>query len=114
MVILMFVVAMPGYFGHAGSLVEGLGAAVDGELVKDEILAFLPGLADECADEAGTDAAALMIGVDFDTGEVDLGGAVFDVEHADACPAGGDDLPAAQVEGAGMEVTPARPTPRSR
>jgi hypothetical protein len=86
MVILMFVVAMPGYFGHAGSLVEGLGAAVDGELVKDEILAFLPGLADECADEAGTDAAALMIGVDFDTGEVDLGGAVFDVEHADACP----------------------------
>jgi flavin-dependent dehydrogenase len=42
-----------------------------------------------CLAEAGTDAAALMIGVDFDTGEVDLGGAVFDVEHADACPAGG-------------------------
>jgi hypothetical protein len=77
-------------------------------------LAFLPGLVDECADEAGTDAAALMIGVDFDTGEVDLGGAVFDVEHADACPAGGDDLPAARVEGTGMEVTPARSTPRSR
>jgi len=51
-------------------------------------LAFLPGLVDECADEAGTDAAALMIGVDFDTGEVDLGRAVFDVEHADVCPAG--------------------------
>ena len=47
---------MPGYFGHAGSLVEALGAGVDGEHVKDEILAFLPGLADECADEAGTDA----------------------------------------------------------
>jgi hypothetical protein len=31
-----------------------------------------------------------------------------------AGPAGGDDLPAARVEGAGMEVTPARPTPRSR
>jgi hypothetical protein len=75
MVILMFVVAMPGYFGHAESLVEGLGAAVDGERVKDEILAFPPGLVDECADETGTDAAALMIGVDFDTGEVDLGGA---------------------------------------
>lgn len=42
------VVAMPGYFGHAESLVEGLGAAVDGEHVKDEILAFLPGLVDEC------------------------------------------------------------------
>jgi hypothetical protein len=77
-------------------------------------LAFLPGLVDECADEAGTDAAALMIGVDFDTGEIDLGGAVFDVGHADVCPAGGDDLPAARVEGTGMEVTPARPTPRSR
>ena len=73
MVILVFVVAMPGYFGHAESLVEGLGAAVDGEHVKDEIVAFLPGLVDECADAAGTDAAALMIGMDFDTGEVDLG-----------------------------------------
>jgi hypothetical protein len=38
--------------------------------------------------------------------------AVFDVEHADVCPAGGDDLPAARVEGAGMEVTPARATPQ--
>ena len=96
------------------SPVEGLGAAVDGEHVKDAILVFLPGVVDECADEAGTDAAALMIGVDFDTGQVDLGGAVFDVEHAGVCPAGGDDLPAARVEGAGMEVAPARPAPRSR
>ena len=48
------------------------------------------------------------------SGEVDLGGAVFDVEHAGACPAGGADLPAARVEGTGMEVTPARPAPRSR
>jgi hypothetical protein len=92
MVIVMFVVAMPGYFGHAESLVEGLGAAVDGEHVKDEIVAFLPGLVDECADEAGTDAAALMIGVDSDTGEVDL--------------------PAARVEGTGTEVAPARPHPQ--
>jgi hypothetical protein len=45
-------------------LVEGLGAAVDGAHVKDEILAFPPGLVDECADEAGTDAAALMTGAD--------------------------------------------------
>ena len=28
---------MPGYCGHAESLVEALGAAVDGECVKDEI-----------------------------------------------------------------------------
>src|SRR6266568_3025969 len=28
-----------------------------------------------------------MIGADFDTGEIALGGAVFDVEHADVCPA---------------------------
>jgi hypothetical protein len=35
-------VAIPGYFGHAESLVEALGAAVDGEHVKDEILAFCP------------------------------------------------------------------------
>ena len=47
-------------------------------------MASLPGLGDECADEAGTDAAALMIGADFDTGEVDLGGTVFDVEHAES------------------------------
>lgn len=49
---------MPGYFGHAESLAEALGAAVDGEHVKHEISDFLPGLVDECADEAGTDAAA--------------------------------------------------------
>jgi hypothetical protein len=48
-------------------------------------LAFLPGLVDERADEAGTDAAALMTGADFGTGEADLGGAVSDVEHAAAC-----------------------------
>ena len=59
---ILIAVAMPGYFGHAESLAEGLGA-------------------------------------------------VFDVEHADLCPAGGDDLPAARVECTGMEVTPARPAP---
>jgi hypothetical protein len=48
---------MPGYVGHPESLVEGLGAAVDGEHVKDETLAFLPGLVDEGADEVGADAA---------------------------------------------------------
>jgi hypothetical protein len=46
-----------------------------------------------------------MIGEGFDAGEVDLCGTVFDVEHADVCPADGDDLPAAGVEGAGVETT---------
>src|SRR5712691_9692714 len=45
-----------------------------------------------------------MAGEDFDAGEVDLGGTVFDVEHADVCPAGGDDLPAARIEPAGVEA----------
>ena len=31
-------------------------------------MAFPPGLVDQCADEAGTDAAALMIGADFSDG----------------------------------------------
>ncbi len=61
---------MPGYLGDAESLVAGLGTAVDGEYVKDEVLTFLPGLVDECADERVADAAALMIGVDFHTGDV--------------------------------------------
>jgi hypothetical protein len=48
---------------------------VGGKHVQDQILTFLPSLVGECADEAGTDAAALIIGVDFDAGEVDLAGA---------------------------------------
>jgi hypothetical protein len=96
--------AVPGYLPHAQPLVEGLGAVVGGEHVQDEVLAVPPGLVDERADEAGADAAALMPGVDLDAGEVDLAGAVFDAEHADVCPARGDDLPVAGVEGAGVEV----------
>src|SRR6266571_335090 len=97
--------AVPGDLRHAEPLVEGKSPRVDGEHVKDEVLAVLPGLVDERADEAGADAAALMAGVDLDAGEVDLGGTVFDVQHADVCPAGGDDLPAARVEPAGVEAT---------
>src|SRR5215467_1363431 len=88
------IVAVPGYFGHAEPLVERLGAVVYGEHVQDQVLAFLGGLVDECTDQAGADAVPLMIGVDFDASEVDLAGTVFDVEHADACPAGCNDLPA--------------------
>src|SRR6266581_4143880 len=75
--------AVPSYLPHAEPLVEGMSARVDGERVKDEVLAFLPGLVDERADEAGADAAALTAGVNLDAGQVDLGGTVFDVEHAD-------------------------------
>jgi hypothetical protein len=45
---------------------------------------------------------ALMVRVGFDSGQVDLAGAVFDV-HADIGLVGGDDLPAVRVEGAGMK-----------
>ena len=55
-------VAVPGDFGHAEPLVEGPGAAVDGEHVKGQVLAFVPGVVEECADEAGADAVALKIG----------------------------------------------------
>src|SRR5215471_13060828 len=99
------VVAAPGYFSHAKSLVERLGAVVDGEHVEDQILAVLPSFVDECAAEAGADAVALILGVDFDAGEVDLGRPVFDVDHADVDPIGCDDLPAVGVERTGMEVT---------
>src|SRR5262249_36751709 len=59
---------------------------------------------DERADEPGADAVALVAGVHFDAGQVDFAGPVFDVDHADVRPAGGDDLPAPWVERAGMEV----------
>ena len=62
------------------------------------------GLVDKRADQAGTDAAALMAGMDLDAGKVDFAGTVFDVEHADVCAAGGDDLPAARVKPAGVVV----------
>ncbi|HEY6314904.1 MAG TPA: hypothetical protein VIY52_29455 [Streptosporangiaceae bacterium] len=76
---------------------------VDGEHVEDQVLALVPGLVEERADEAGADAVALPIGVDLDAGEVDLGAAVFDGDHADVCPVGGDDLPAVRVERTGVE-----------
>jgi len=73
-------------FGHrcdqkerlaVGELAHGQQNGVDQvfEVDASNFQRHLPGLVDECADEAGTDAAALMIGVDFDTGEVDLGSA---------------------------------------
>jgi MFS family permease len=97
--------AVPGYFRHAEPLVERSGPGVDGEHVQDEVLALPPGLLHQRADQAGADAAALMAGEDLDAGEVDLARPVFDVQHADICPAGGDDLPAVRVEPAGVEAT---------
>lgn len=43
--------AVPGYFGHAEPPVQGLGVVVNGEHVRDHVLAFLRGFVDECADE---------------------------------------------------------------
>src|SRR6266851_3853840 len=37
--------------------------------------------------------------------EEGLAGTVLDLKHADVCSAGGDDLPAARVEFAGVEIT---------
>src|SRR6202035_3410795 len=43
------------------------------------------------------------VGVDFDAGQVDLPGAVVDIQHADIGLPGGDDLPSVRVEGALMK-----------
>jgi hypothetical protein len=40
---------------------------------------------------------------DFDAGQVDLPGAVVDIQHADTSLPGGDDLPSVQVESALMK-----------
>jgi hypothetical protein len=74
-----------------------LRAVVDGKHVQDQVMACAPGFVDECANEAGADAAPLVIGADLDAGQVDLAGALFDVEHADV-GLGGDDLPAAGLK----------------
>jgi len=44
-----------------------------------------------------------MAGVDFDAGQVDLPGAVVDVQHVDTGLPSGDDLPSVQVESALMK-----------
>ena len=85
-------------------MVKVVGALVDGEHVQDEVLAALPGLVNECADEPGAGSVTLMFGTDFDAGKVDLAGAVFDIEHADVCSVRSNDLPAVRVEGPGVEV----------
>lgn len=95
---------MPGYFGHAEPLVEGLGAMIGGKHLQDQVLVLLPGPLSEYADDAGADTAALIVRVDFDAGDVDLarGGA-----RCSACrrlSRRRDDLPAAGVEGAGVKA----------
>jgi hypothetical protein len=56
---------VPGYFGQAESLVEHLGTMVDGEHIQDEVLAFLPGLGGEPADQPAADAESLVAGEDL-------------------------------------------------
>ena len=71
------VLAVPGHFLHAKSLVESLDAVVEGEHVKDQVLALPPGLISECVNEEGADALAVIIGMDLDAGDVDLAEAVL-------------------------------------
>jgi hypothetical protein len=96
-------VAVPGHFLQAKPMVERLRAAVDREHVEDQVLARALCFLDKGADDPGTDAVALMAGVDFDAGQVDLPGAVLDIQHADVSLPGGDDLPSVRVEGALMK-----------
>lgn len=96
---------MSGGFLKAVSSVEGVGAAVDREDVQDEVLAPLAGVVEELADEVPADAATLVIGVDLDAGQVDLGRAVFHDQDADIRTVGGDDLPPVWVEPARVEFT---------
>src|SRR5258708_24859637 len=93
-----------GHCRQAEPPVEGLSAVVDDEHVEDEVLVLVPGLVDGGVDEAGAEAAALMVREDVDAGEVDLVRAAVGVEHADVCAVGRDDLPAARLEGADVET----------
>jgi len=95
---------VPVHLGQAEPAVEGLSPLVDGEHVEDQVLVPLPGLVDERPDNAGAEAAALMVRVDLDAGKVDLVRATLDVEHADVRAVGRDDPPAARVEGAVVET----------
>jgi hypothetical protein len=64
----------PGTDGsYAAALVEGMCAVVDRQDVQDNALATLTGIIDESADEVRADAATLVIGMQLNTGHVDLG-----------------------------------------
>ena len=97
------VVAMPGDFPQAKPEVERLRPTVDREHVENQVVACLLCLIKKSADEPGADAAALMVRVDFDAGQVDLARAVVDIQHADIGLPVGDDLPSVHVEGARMK-----------
>ena len=96
-------VAVPGHFRQAKPPVERLRATVDREHVENQVLARALCFLQKRADNPGADAVALMAGVDFDSGQVDLPGAVVDIQHADIGLPSGDDLPSAHVEGAIMK-----------
>ena len=65
---------MPGPFRQAQSLVERSSAAVDREHVENQVLARAFGLVRKRADDPGTDAPALVAGIDLDAGQIDLPG----------------------------------------
>jgi hypothetical protein len=96
-------VPVPGHFGQAKPPVERLRAVVDRKHVENQVLARALCFLRKRADDPGTDAMALMAGVNFDAGQVDLPGALADIQHSDIGLPVGDDLPSARVEGALMK-----------
>ena len=54
--------------------------------------------------DPASDALALVARFDFDACQVDLGWAVFDVEHANGYSVGGDDLPPVRGKTVGVVV----------
>ena len=91
-------VTTPGHFCHAEPLVERLRAAVDREHVENQVLACALCFIQKRADDPGAYAVALMVGVEFDAGQVDLPWAVLDIQHAGIGLPGGDDLPSVRVK----------------
>jgi hypothetical protein len=71
--------------------------------VENQVLALALCFLQKRADDPATDAVALMAGVDFDAGQVDLPGAVAGIQHADTGLPSGDDLPSVRVESALMK-----------
>ena len=93
-------VTVPGHFRQAEPLVERFRAAVDREHVENQVPARPLRFVQKRGDDPGTDAQALIAGIDLDAGQVDLPGAVINIQDAGTGLPGSDDLPPVRVEGA--------------
>lgn len=97
---------MPGDFLESQALVEGLFGMVDRQDVQDNALATLTGIIDEPADEVRAGAATLMIGMQLNTGHVDLGRAVLDDQEAGLCAVGSEVISRSRLQvTAGQDMT---------